>query len=404
MQYALVILDGASGDPVLEFDGKTSFEAATTPHLDSLAQQGRVGFMQNVPAHLPSGSDVACMSLMGYDPAKYGIGRGAIEGASLGIDLKPGQVALRMNLCYVENKIMKSYSADNISTEDGTALALEIKRELDDEQFTLYPGTSFRQILVVEGLPGLVDLSYETPHDNTDQDISTACKPQAQNAAQRKLADILISYMDAAREILAKSDINKRRISEGLVPANFAWLFWPGMKPGSLLSFEEVYGKKAALNSGVDLLDGLALLTGMKTYTFDGVTDGPTNDYVSQGRGGISMLEDGNEFVIIHVEAPDAAGHDGRPDEKKQAIERIDEHIIAPLLDYAQHHDLRIAAMPDHPTPLSTRKHSHDPVPFVIAGPGISSSGASRLTEAEAQKSGYLLEEGHNFLRDIMFA
>lgn len=402
MQYAIVILDGASGDPVPDFGGKTSFEESYTPNLDMLAQTGTVGLMQNVPAHMVSGSDVACMSILGYDPAKYCVGRGAIEGAALGIDLKPGQVAFRMNLSYVEDNIMKGYSTDNISTEDGNALAQEIKEALDDETFTLYPGTSFRQILVVEGFPDLTELSYETPHDNSGCDVSEAFKPKGVSPREKELSDLLIKYMRAANEVLARSPLNERRVREGKWPANMVWLFWPGMRPGELRPFPEVYGKNAALNSAVDLLVGLALMTGMKHYSFEGVTDGPNNDFKAQGKGGITMLEEGNDVVIVHVEPPDAAGHDGRPDQKKNSIEQSDKYILGPLLEYARTHPLRIAVMPDHPTPLSTRKHSHDPVPFVVAGPGIAHNGAKRLTEREAQATGLMIDEGYTFMGDVL--
>lgn len=404
MQYAIVILDGASGDPVPEFDGKTSLEVSTTPNLDYLAQEGSVGLVQNVPPHLQSGSDVACMSIMGYDPARFIVGRGAIEGAALGIELKPEQVALRMNLCYVEDGKMKGYSTDNISTEDAHALTEELKAALDDEYFTLYPGTSFRQVLAVDKMPLLNVLEYETPHDNTGLSVSESFKPKAHDALEQEAADMLTEYMLAANEILKLSPINKRRVSEGLWPANRVWLFWPGMKPGSLRPFTEVYGKSAAVNSAVDLLKGLALMTGMRNYNFEGVTDGPNNDFAAQGRGGIEMLEEGNDLVIIHVEAPDAAGHDGRPDEKRKSIEQSDKFIIGPLLEYAKKHPLRIAVLPDHPTPLSTRKHSNLPVPFVLAGPGVEHNGAARLTEKEAEKTGLMVHEGHRFMGEYLLA
>lgn len=403
MQYALVIFDGASGEPVPEFGGLTTLEASSTPNLDALAREGMVGLMQNVPSHMESGSDVACTSLMGYDPAAYNLGRGAIEAAALGIDLRPGQVAFRMNLCYVEDGIMRGYSTDNISTEDGSAITAELKAELDDETFTLYPGTSFRQILVVDGHPELAGLEVETPHDNTGKNISQAFKPKAHSEAEEQGAQLLLDYMQRANRVLAESATNSRRISEGLWPANMVWIFWPGMKPGSLLSFKEVYGKSAAVNSAVDLLKGLALLTDMRFYAFDGVTDGPTNDFAAQGAGGIKMLEEGNEFVIIHVEAPDAAGHDGRPDEKRNGVEQSDLHILGPLREYAESHPLRIAVMPDHPTPLSTRKHSHEPVPFVLAGPGIAPNGAARMTETAAKATKFIIDPGHQFLKEMLF-
>ena len=404
MQYAIVILDGASGYPVQEFGDKTSLETSRTPYLDALAQQGMVGLMQNVPAHMQSGSDVACLSLLGYDPALYSLGRGAIEAASLGINLEPGQVALRLNLCYVEENVMKGYSTDNISNEDGKALALELKEALDNETFTLYPATSFRQILVVDGYPDLMKLEYETPHDNSGVDITEASAPKAAAGVDQGLIDMLLDYMNAANEVLAHSAVNKRRIAEGKWPANFVWPFWPGMKPGSLQPFKQVYKKRAALNSGVDLLKGLALMTGITFYDFEGVTDGPTNDFEAQGKGGISMLEDGNDVVVIHVEAPDAAGHDGSLVDKKRSIEESDRFIIGPLCDYARTHALRIAVMPDHPTPLSTRKHSHDPVPFVLAGPGISSNKAVRFTEREADKTCFMLPDGHSFIKKLLLS
>lgn len=402
MQYAIVILDGASGQPVADFGGKTTLEQSSTSNLDLLAQQGMVGLMQNVPPHMVSGSDVACLSIMGYNPAAYNLGRGAIEGAAMGIDLEPGQVAFRMNLCYVEDGVMRGYSTDNISTEDSTALALELKKSLDSDIFTLHPGTSFRQILVVNGFPEMTSLEFETPHDNTGQDIRDAYKPKAHSVSEEKLADMLIEYMNKANEVLANSEVNKRRVTQGLWPANFAWVFWPGMKPASLLPFSQMYKKTVALNSGVDLLCGLALLTGMKIYTIEGVTDGPTNDFKAQGVGGIKMLEDGNDVVIIHVEAPDAAGHDGRADEKQRGIEESDRHIIKPLIEYAKTKPLRIAVMPDHPTPLLTRKHSREPVPFVLAGCGIKHNGASRFTEKEASLTGLVLDEGYRFIGEML--
>ncbi|MEG1513005.1 MAG: 2,3-bisphosphoglycerate-independent phosphoglycerate mutase [Raoultibacter sp.] len=404
MQYALVILDGASGDPVDAFGGQTTFEASTTPHLDRLAQAGTIGLMQNVPEGRESCSDVACLSLAGYDPQAFPIGRGAIEGAALGIDLKPGQVACRLNLCHVEDGVMKLYSTDNIATEESHALARELKAALDDTVFELHLGTSFRHILVINGHPELMDLSYETPHDNTGLDITEAYKPKATNDEGQVGVDLLVDYISRANEVLAKSPNNARRASEGLPTANFVWIFWPGMRPSSLPTFNAAYHKTSAMNSAVDLLDGIALLTGMKTYKFKGVTDGPNNDFAAQGQGGIQMLEDGADVVIIHVEAPDAAGHDGRPDEKKNGIEQSDALILGPLATYAEIHPLRIAVMPDHPTPLTTRKHSYEPVPFVVAGPGVVHNGGTRLTEAQAKAAGIMVDPGWKFMADYLLA
>jgi 2,3-bisphosphoglycerate-independent phosphoglycerate mutase len=367
--------------------------------------------MQNVPPSKESGSDVACLSIMGYDPAAFDLGRGGIEAAALGICLEPGQVAFRLNLCYVEDGVMRGYSTDNISTEDGNALAAELKSALDSDTFTLYPGTSFRQVLVVNGHPELMGLAYATPHDNTGRDITAAYQPQLpggggipEGHAAYEAAHALTGYIQAANKVLAASPLNARRVGAGLWPANHVWAFWPGMRPSSLVPFAQRHHKKAVVNSAVDLLKGLAFMTGMRYCEFAGVTDGPTNDFAAQGRGAISLLKEGNEVVIVHVEAPDAAGHDGRPDEKRNSIEQSDAHILAPLLEYARSHPLRIAVMPDHPTPLTTRKHSREPVPFVLAGPGVSHNGAQRMTEAQAGATGLLLAEGHTFMGSLFLA
>ncbi len=404
MQYAVVIIDGASGEPVSELQNRSSLEASLTPNLDILAKTGTVGLLQNVPEHMDSGSDVACLSILGYDPAKYLLGRGAIEAAALGIELEPNQVALRMNLCHVVDGVMKSYSSDNLDVSDARELTQELKQSLDDDTFTLHSGTSFRQILVVNGHPELMNLEYETPHDNTDLDIRELYKPRYANDSEKTASAALVSYMRRATEILAKSAINEKRMKEGLPAANFAWAFWPGTKPESLLPFREIYGMQAAMSSGVDLLLGLAHLAAMENYHFEGVTDGPDNDYASQGRGGVRMLEEGNDVVFIHIEAPDAAGHDGDAAAKQLAIEECDLHIIKPLIEYAKNKPLRIVALPDHPTPLTTKKHSHDAVPFVLSGPGIPHNGAVRLTESEALSTGLLISEGHRFMGEHLLA
>jgi 2,3-bisphosphoglycerate-independent phosphoglycerate mutase len=236
---------------------------------------------------------------------------------------------------------------------------------------------------------------YVTPHDNSGKDIS---------ALYRNYPDFLINYMDKAHAILAKSSVNDRRIQKGKWPANHVWLFWPGIKASSMAPFEKKYGKSAAVNSAVDLLDGMATLADMKIYKFDGVSDGPTNDFAAQGKGAIKMLEDGNDVVFIHIEAPDAAGHDGHPLEKKNAVEQSDALVIGPLRAYAQAHPLRIAVMPDHPTPLSTRKHGRQPVPFVVWGQGIARAQAPRMTEDCARKTGVRFDPGYKLLGEIILS
>ncbi|MCL1846523.1 MAG: 2,3-bisphosphoglycerate-independent phosphoglycerate mutase [Coriobacteriia bacterium] len=395
MRFAVVILDGASGEPLDAYGGRTTLEAAKTPHLDALAQAGAVGLARNVPIGMEPSSNVACTSILGYDPADYPIGRGALELSALGVELKEGQVALRVNLTHVTPQgIMHSYSTDNISSEDGHALGDELKAALDDETFTLYKGTGFRLYLVVNGHPALMDTRFEGAHNFADM-------PVAEHRPQGPEAQLIRDYEARAKAVLLASPVNARRRREGRLPATDVFAFWPGVRPDSLVDFSALYGRQAGLNSGVDLLNGIAQLAGIRRYRFTGVTDGPDNDYAAQGEGALAMLAH-NDVVFIHVEAPDAEGHDGNIEGKRLAVEAIDREVISRLRGYAAKRPLRILALPDHPTPVLTKRHTSDPVPFVLAGPGIAPNTGQRLTEREAQGTGLLIDPGHLLLQELL--
>lgn len=403
MKYAVVILDGAAGEPLDCFDGRTSLEQANTPFLDSLAREGSVGLARNVPAGMEPASNVACMSLMGYDPNIYDIGRGAIEGASLGVDLGPGDVALRVNLCCVQDGLMHSYSSGNIDNEDSYALADQIRAALDDDTFTLTKGVSFRHILKVKGHPELMDLLYTAPHNITDMPVEghDPQVPEGASEAAVEAARLLAQWCERANAILADSSVNERRVKEGLLPATNVWAFWPGMRPGNMEPFEKVYGKNAGMLSPVDLLNGLAVLTGVKRYHVPGLTDGLDNDFEAQGKKALEMLDE-CDVVFIHIEAPDTAGHDGEPRQKVEAIERIDAEIVGRLYEYASNNDLRILASPDHPTPIRLKTHSNQMVPFVMAGPGLPVGAGERMTEAEATASGLVVDPGCTLMSRLL--
>jgi len=391
MRFAIVILDGASGEPVDSLGGKTTLETAYTPHLDALAQKGAVGLSQTVPSGMDPSSNIACTSIVGYNPADYPIGRGAIELASLGVILKEDQVGLRLNLTNVTaDGIMRSYSTDNISNRDAHGIAEELKAVLDDETFTIHMGTGFRLYLVVNGHPAVMDTVFEPAHNYTDM-------PVEENRPHGPEAQLIMDFEARAKPLLARSPVNRRRTMEGKLPATDVFAFWPGMRPGNLEDFSAKYHKQAALNSGVDLLNGIAQLAGIRRYSFDGVTDGPDNDYAAQGEGALTMLAE-NDVIFVHVEAPDAEGHDGNIKGKLAAIEAIDREIISRLRAYAEKRPLRILAMPDHPTPVMSKRHTSDPVPFVMAGPGITPNTGKRLTEREAQATGLLVDPGFELL------
>ncbi|MDR1016812.1 MAG: 2,3-bisphosphoglycerate-independent phosphoglycerate mutase [Coriobacteriales bacterium] len=383
MKYAVVILDGAADLPMSELAGKTVLEAAKTPQLDALAQAGQVGLTLNTPKGMEASSNIACTSICGYDPAEYPIGRGALEGAALDIELKPGEVALRTNLCIVEEGVMKSYSADNITTEAATPLYQALQTALDDETFELREGTGFRGILIVRGHSELLQCRFEPAHNMTDERI--ADYPATGPAAAVALIE---DYQARAQVVLAGLD----------TPVSDLLAFWPGERPAGMPAFAELYGKSAAMLSGVDLLAGIAGLAGIDVIKAPGVTDGPDNDYRVQAVAALDALG-GHDLVFVHVEAPDAEGHDGNLKGKLAAVEAIDAEIVRRL---AALPEIRVMALPDHPTPVATKRHAAGPVPFMISGPGLPANSGRRLTEAEGAATGLCFDPGYKLLGSFL--
>lgn len=388
MKYVIVILDGASGWPIAELGGKTTLEAASTPHLDALAKAGMVGLAQTVPPGTEPSSSAACTSIIGYDPIADYVGRGAIEAASMGIALGPDEVALRVNLVNIDDGVMRSYASGHISTEESQAIVEELATKLDDDTFRLYPGVAYRHILVVKGHPELLDGSYTPPHDISDKRIDPYL-PSGPAAA------LLWEYTERAKPLLAASEVNRRRAEAGQLPATDLWPFWPGVAPGAMMPFQQKRGVSAAMTSGVDLLNGLAVLAGIDRLAIAGVTDGPDTDYAAQAEGALAALAD-HDLVVIHIESPDEEGHAGNRDGKIAAIEAIDREVVSRVRACAE--EIRILAMPDHPTPIEIKTHVGEAVPFVLWGPGIEPNGAQRYSEREAADTGLFVDPG----REVM--
>jgi 2,3-bisphosphoglycerate-independent phosphoglycerate mutase len=392
MKYVVLIIDGAAGLPIPEKGGRTCLELARTPNLDAMAKQGMAGLARTVPQGMEASSACACMSVMGYDPVSYYRGRASIEAKSLGIDIGKGEVVFRCNLVTVIDGKMRDYSAGHIPTPEAAAIIKSLNAELGSKDITFYPGVSYRHILKLKGRQETLKAACTPPHDIPG-------KPVKDFLPKGPGSSLLIDLMARSETVLKRHKINEKRLSRGEMPVTTVWLFWGSGEVPAMPLFVKVYGMKAALTSGVDLLRGLAKMAGMEVLNIEGVTDGPDNDNVAQANGALATLKK-NDLVVIHIEAPDEAGHEGLIEEKIKAIEDIDAQVVGRLRQYKG--DLRVLVMPDHPTPISVRTHTPDPVPFLIWGKGVKPNGADRFTEVEAESTGVFVGEGYKIMGKLV--
>jgi 2,3-bisphosphoglycerate-independent phosphoglycerate mutase len=328
------------------------------------------------------------MSILGYDPVADFVGRGAIEAASMGIELGLGDVALRLNLVHVADGMMTSYACGHIGTEEAAEIVSDLAESLADDTFEFHPGVAYRHVLVVHGHAELIDAVYTPPHDITGAAVDGRL-PSGPGS------ELLRDLMSRARPLLERSEANRARAARGDLEATDIWPFWPGLRPEGMVPFEDTRGLRAAITSGVDLLNGLAELTGIARLELTGVTDGPDNDYVAQAEGALAALDD-HDVVVVHVESPDEAGHAGDVTAKVAAIEAIDREVVARATALAG--DVRILAMPDHPTPVSVKTHVGEPVPFVLAGHGVDPDSSTRYDEESAREAALLVDPGRGVM------
>jgi 2,3-bisphosphoglycerate-independent phosphoglycerate mutase len=388
MKYIVLIMDGAAGLPVKEKGGRTSLELARTPNLDAIAVRGTLGLVRTVPPGMEPSSACACMSVMGYNPAAYYKGRASIEARSLGISVDEGEVVFRCNLVSIVDGKMHDYSAGHISTEEAAEIVKTLNQKLGSDAVTFYPGVSYRQIMKLKGHEEVLKAECTPPHDIPG-------RPVAEFLPKGQGSGVLKDLMERSETVLRGHKINVARLSRGDTPVSSIWLFWGSGQVPEMPSFENYYGLKAAVTSGVDLLRGLARMAQMDILEIPGVTDGADNDNAGQVLGALKALKN-HDLVVVHIEAPDEAGHGGNIEEKIAAIEKIDAEVVSRLRDRGD--DLRVLIMPDHPTPVSIRTHTGEPVPFLIWGAGVDANGASRFTEEDAKKTGVFIEEGYKIM------
>ncbi len=393
MKYCVLIIDGAAGLPLLERSGKTSLELAHIPNLDGLAREGLVGLCRTVPRGMEPSSACACMSVLGYDPRVYYRGRSAIEARSMGVTIGDGEVTFRCNLVAVRDGRMWDYSSGHISAAEAGELISALNQSLGNNNIGFYPGVSYRHILKLKGVEATLEASCTPPHDIPG-------RPIAEFLPRGPGSELLRDLMKRSQAVLKDHPVNVRRRERGEVPATMIWLFWGSGRVPEMPPFRQVYGLRAALTSGVDLLRGLGKMMGMDILAIPGVTDGLDNDGSAQVAGALAALED-HDLVAVHVEAPDEAAHAGSADDKIAAIENIDREVVGELRAW-KGDSLRVLVMPDHPTPIAARTHSPEPVPFVLWGPGFKANGAGRFTEAEARKTNLLLDPGYSIMSRLV--
>ena len=388
MKYIVLIIDGAAGLPIQERGDKTSLELARTPNLDAMAAQGTMGLARTVPPGMEPSSACACMSVMGYDPIIYYKGRASIEAKSLGINIGEGEVVFRCNLVNVSEGRMNDYSAGHIGNEEAGEIIKALNEKLGSKDVIFYPGVSYRHILKLKGHEETLKAKCTPPHDIPG-------KPAAGFLPQGPGSDLLSELMARSETLLRSHQVNVARRQRGDVPVSTIWLFWGSGQVPEMPAFKKSYGLNAAMTSGVDLLRGLAKMAGMEILNIKGVTDGPDNDNAAQADGALEALKK-NDLVVVHIEAADEAGHGGFIDEKIEAIEKIDKEVVGRLRNYRG--NLRVLVMPDHPTPVTVRTHTGDPVPFLIWGKGVNANGAARFTEREAKRTGVFIGEGYRIM------
>ena len=401
MKYLVVLYDGMADYPVEELGNKTPLEAAVCPNMDKLAKTALVGTIKTVADGLKPGSDVANLSVLGYNPSDCYTGRSPLEAGSIGIDMKDTDVSLRCNLVTLSDepeyadKTILDYCADDISTEEAAKLVEYLAENLNSDEFKFYSGVSYRHCLIWNN--GTLDIGTLTPpHDITGKPIKEYI-PSHPNA--QKLYDL----MKKSYDLLKDHPVNKARVERGLRPANSIWLWGEGVR-ANLENFKEKFGVKASMISAVDLLKGIGKFAGMNVVEVEGATGYIDTNFDGKAEAAVNEFKNGQDFVYIHVEAPDECGHRHEIQNKVKAIELIDEHILGPVSEYlaSTGETFKILITPDHATPLSLKTHTNDPVPFMIYNSADSKKGVEIFNEKTAAETGLFVETGHSIMNKFI--
>lgn len=400
MKYVIFLCDGMADYPVESLNGKTPLCVSNNPNMNELAKHGEMGLVKTVAEHLSPGSDVANLSVMGYDPDIYYTGRSPLEALSIGVNLRDSDVTFRANVVTLSNeenyedKTMLDYSSGEITTNEAHELINYLKENMVYPNIDLHGGTSYRHLVVWDG--GSTNVTLTPPHDISDKKI-TEYLPKGEGA------DVLLDMMKKSYDLLINHPINQDRIARGLNPATSLWIWGEGTKP-MLSSFSDKFGISGTMISAVDLLKGIGHGAKMDVLEVEGVTGNIDTNFDGKASACIDAFRNGTDFVYIHMEAPDECGHHGDIDGKVRSIELIDEKVIKPVVDYLKStgEDFRVLITPDHPTPIALKTHVRDAIPFVIYDSRYDTKLNLDYTEENAKSTGVLIEPGHKLIEKFL--
>lgn len=399
MKYIIILGDGMSDHPIESLDGKTPLMAANIPNIDALCARSRCGKLITVPDDMPPGSEVANMAVLGYDVHKVYQGRGVLEAASLKVELDPSDLALRCNVICIEDNKIKNHSAGHISTEEAHQIIAAVDKELGSDNIRFYPGFTYRHLLVLKN--GVNSIECVPPHNVPGTPFrDVLVKPV--NDKGNETAEILNELILKSHSILKNHPVNQKRMDKGKDPANSIWFWSPGNKP-EMKTLQELYGLQGAAISAVDLIQGIGVYAGMKVIKVEGATGLYDTNYEGKAEAAVNALRD-SDFVYLHIEASDEAGHEGDVDLKTKTIEYLDNRIVRYIVEKTtqMNEEVAIAILPDHATPCTLKTHTRDPVPFIIYHPGASPDRITEYNEITAEWGSYGLLEGDQFMKALL--
>lgn len=389
MKYVIILPDGAADDPLPQLEGRTPLEAAKIPNMDWVSRNGRLGKVVTVPAGFTPGTDVGTLSLFGYDPGRYYSGRAPLEAAARGLTAGPDGIIFRCNFVTILEGRMADFTAGHIAQDEAERLITDLNALFADDPIAFHAGVSYRNLMIADGAADM-DLRCAPPHDIQDQPV-TDHRPQGTGAPRVE------AIMDRAAGMLGDHEVNRVRRSQGRAPVTHIWLWGQG-QPTKLEPFHERFGCSGVVITGVDIIRGIAVCMGMKLIEVPGATGYIDTNYQGKGEAAVAALDE-FDIVTVHVEAPDEAGHMGDPAEKILALERVDEHVVGPLLEAVRRHDQwRILVAVDHPTLCTTKAHDAAPPPFCYAGTGIEAVERQPFCERTAEAGGLLIDPGHTLI------